>query len=55
MIRDEYPLTTIIMDDYQRLKQELGDVVTIKYHQKFATIDYQEVIRAHSLQALLVS
>jgi len=55
MIRDEYPLTNVIMDDYYRLKQELMDFIPIRYHQDFFITYYQEITISHFLQELLVS
>jgi hypothetical protein len=35
-VRDEYTLPNVMKDDLQILREDLGDIVTIRQHQKYA-------------------
>jgi hypothetical protein len=45
----------MIIYDYQIMKQDLVDVVSIWHHQIISMAYYQETLRTHSVEALLIS
>lgn len=55
MVRDEYPLIGLVINDLQNLRVNQDDDATIRHHQFYAIIEYHEMPRIHLLKVLFVS
>jgi hypothetical protein len=54
MVREEYPITTNIIQYYHRLLRDPKYSQQVKVHRKHAITIHREIVQTLSLQALLV-
>jgi hypothetical protein len=55
IVREKYPMPSVIIEYYRNLLQDLGDSQIMRVHRQYFITNHQEVSQTHSLWAMLSS